>query len=106
MVHLLPVFTTLRAESYQIAVALCRHRRDGGLMDSTANRSVAALTDDELDRLVEIVIEDFGFNLPHDQFTDVAMTLFDDMPGLEVITTKKASRYVAALWQRYRSKPC
>lgn len=29
-----------------------RHRTDGGLMDSTANRSFAALTDDELDRCV------------------------------------------------------
>ena len=71
-------------------------------MDSTANRSFAALTDDELDRLVEIVIEDFGSNLPRDQFTDVAMTLFDDMPGFEIITTKQASRYLAALWRRRR----
>ena len=75
-------------------------------MDSTTNRSFAALTDDELDRLVEIVIEDFGPDLPRDQFTDVALTLFDDMPGCEVITTKQASRYIAALWRRYRAKSC
>jgi len=73
-------------------------------MDSTDIRSFAALNDDELDRLVEIVIEDFGSDLPRDQFADVALTLFDDMPGFEVITTKKASRYIAALWRRYRAK--
>jgi hypothetical protein len=32
------------------------------------------------------------------------MTLFDDMPGFEVITTKQASRYIVALWRRYRAK--
>jgi hypothetical protein len=73
-------------------------------MDSTANRSFAALTDDELDRLVEIVIEDFGSDLSRDQFTVVALTQFDDMPGFEVITTKQANRYLAALWLRYRAK--
>ena len=75
-------------------------------MDSTANRSFAALTDDQLDRLVEIVIEDFGSDLSRDQFAEVAMTLFDDMPGFEVITAKQASRYLAALWRRYRAKSC
>jgi hypothetical protein len=73
-------------------------------MDSAANRSFAALTDDELDRLVEIVIEDFGSDLSRDQFTVVALTQIDDMPGFEVITTKQANRYLAALWRRYRAK--
>jgi hypothetical protein len=53
MLHLQPVFTSERLESTRSAVALCRYRRDGGLMDSTDIRSFAALTDDELDRLVE-----------------------------------------------------
>ena len=75
-------------------------------MDSTANRSFAALNDDEFDRLVEVIVEQFGSTLDRDQFADVALTLFEDMPGLETITTKKASRYVAALWRRYRSKSC
>ena len=75
-------------------------------MDSTANRSFTALNDDELDRLVEVIVEQFGSTLDRDQFADVALTLFDDMPGLETITTKVASRYVAALWQRYKVKSC
>ncbi len=82
-----------------------RHRRDGGLMDSTANRSFAALTEDELDRLVEVIVQQFGSTLDRDQFADVALTVFDDMPGLETITTKQASRYAAAPWRRYQSKP-
>ena len=75
-------------------------------MDSTAIRSFAALSDDELDRLVEVVIEDFGSDLPRDQFTDVALALFEDVAGFEVITTRKANRCVAALWRRYRAKSC
>lgn len=75
-------------------------------MDSTANRSFAALTDDELDRLVEVIAEMFGPTLDRDQFADVALTLFDDMPGLETITMTQASRYVAALWRRYKVKSC
>jgi hypothetical protein len=75
-------------------------------MESIANRSGAALNDDELDRLIEIVIEDFGSDLSRDQFADVALTLFDDMPGFEVITTKQTNRYVVALWRRYRAKSC
>jgi hypothetical protein len=75
-------------------------------MDSTANRSFAALADDELDRLVEIIVEQFGSTLDRAQFADIALTLFDDMPGLETITAKHTSRYVAALWRRYKVKSC
>ena len=67
-------------------------------MDSTDIRSFAALNDDELDRLVEVVIEQFGSTLDRAQFADVA--------GFEVITTKKASQYIAAMWRRYRAKSC
>ena len=73
-------------------------------MDSTDIRSFAALNDDEINRLVEVVIEQFGSTLDRHQFADVALTLFEDIAGLETITTKKVSRHVAALWQRYRAK--
>ena len=72
-------------------------------MDSTANLSFAALNDDELDRLVEVVIEQFGSTLDRAQLADVALTLFDDIAGLETITTKQANREVHALWRRYRA---
>ena len=72
-------------------------------MDSTDHRSFAALNDDELDGLVDVIVEQFGPTLDRAQFADVALTLFDDIAGLETITTKQANRYVAALWQRYRA---
>lgn len=81
-----------------------RHRSDGGLMDSTDHRPFAALNDDELNRLVEVIVEQFGSTLERAQFADVALTMLDDVPGLETITLKQASRYVAVLWRRYRSK--
>jgi hypothetical protein len=83
-----------------------RHQPDGGLMDSTDHLSFAALNDDELDRLVEVIVEQFGSTLERAQFADVALTLFEDIAGLETITTKRANRYVAVLWRRYRSKSC
>jgi hypothetical protein len=73
-------------------------------MDSTAHRSFAALNDDELNRLVEVIADHFGSALDRAQFADVALTLFDDMPGLETVTTKQASRYLTVLWRRYQSK--
>jgi hypothetical protein len=73
-------------------------------MDSTDHRSFVALSDDELDRLVEVVIEQFGATLDRRQFAEVAMTLFEDIAGLEAITAKRTNRYVAALWRRYRAK--
>jgi hypothetical protein len=73
-------------------------------MDSTDHRSFAVLNDDELDGLVEVVIEQFGSNLDRAQFAEVALTLFEDIAGLETITTKQVNRYVAALWRRYRAK--
>ena len=73
-------------------------------MDSTDHRSFDALNDDELDGLVEVVIEQFGSTLDRAQFADVALTLFEDIAGLETINTKQANRYVAVLWRRYRAK--
>ncbi len=61
-----------------------------------ANRTVA----------IRVIVEQFGSTLGRAQVADVVLTLFDDMPGRETVTTTKASRYVAALWRRYRSKPC
>ena len=72
-------------------------------MDSTDHRSFAALNDDELDRLVEILIEQFGSTLDRRQFADVALTLLEDIAGFDTITTKQANRDVPALWRRYRA---
>ncbi len=72
-------------------------------MDSSDHRSFAVLNDDELDGLVEVVIKQFGSTLDRAQFADVVLTLFEDIAGLETITTKQANRDVPALWRRYRA---
>jgi hypothetical protein len=73
-------------------------------MDSTAHRSFAALNDDEINRLVGVIVDHFGSALDRAQFAEAALALFDEMPGLETVTTKQASRYLTVLWRRYRSK--
>ena len=73
-------------------------------MDSTDDRTTDGLNDDELERLIDVVIEQFGSTLDRRQFDEVVMALFDDLAGLESITTKKTNQYIAALWRCYRAK--
>ena len=73
-------------------------------MDSTDIRSLFGLTDDELDRLVEVIVEQCGSHLSRDQFSEAVLSLFEDVAGFEVITIKRANWYIAAMWRRYRAR--
>lgn len=75
-------------------------------MDSTGNRLFDSLSDDDLDRLVEIIVDQFGLTVDSGQFADRALSLIDDIAGLETITTKQASGFIAIMWRRYKSKSC
>jgi hypothetical protein len=46
-------------------------------LDSTDHLSPAALNDDELDRLVEVIVEQFGSTLDRAQFPDLALTMIE-----------------------------
>jgi hypothetical protein len=46
-------------------------------LDSTDHLSPAALNDDELDRLVEVIVEQFGSTLDRAQFADLALTMIE-----------------------------
>lgn len=70
-------------------------------MDSTNERSFEVLASDELERLVEIIIEQPGLSLDRGCFTNEVMMLFEDIAGLESMTQRQASQYAADLWRRY-----
>lgn len=73
-------------------------------MDSTDENSIDMLADDELERLVEIIIEQHGLSLGRRCFTNEVMMLFEDIAGLESMTQKQAGQYADALWRRYHQR--
>ena len=72
-------------------------------MGSTNNASLQRLTIAEIERLVEVIVDECGADLERQQFTDMAMALLDDMPGLETLPSRAARQYVSAMWNRYLS---
>jgi len=61
------------------------------------------LVSDQLNRLVEIVHEDFGLELNRDQFNDAVMNLFDDIAGCESMPAKARTKYLRKMWTRYKT---
>ena len=55
-------------------------------MDSTNERSFEVLADDELERLVEIIIEQRGLSLGRGCFTNKVMMLFEDVNRHSTVT--------------------
>ena len=72
-------------------------------MGSTNNALLHRLTIAEIERLVEVIVDERGAELERAQFTDTAMALFDEIPGLETLPSRAARQYVSAMWTRYLS---
>jgi len=66
-------------------------------MDYSDTQSHHSLDDDEMRRLVSIVVEEFGPALARSQFNDVTLALFEYIAGLETIPTKLARQYLNTL---------
>jgi hypothetical protein len=66
------------------------------------NDSLHALTDEQVERLATIVLEDFGPRLYRTQCNDVVRALFEDVAGFEVMTRAQAAEHLRALWITYR----
>jgi hypothetical protein len=61
-----------------------------------------SLNDDEMRRLVSVVVEEFGPALARSQFNDVTLALCEHIPGLDTIPTTIARRYLNILWSKYQ----
>lgn len=70
-------------------------------MGSTNNASLHRLTIAEIERLIEAIVDESGADLERAQFTDMAMALLDQIPGLETLPSRAATQYVSAMWTRY-----
>ena len=63
-------------------------------MDSSDTQSLNALDDDEMSRLVSIVVEEFGPAPARIQFNDMMLSLSEHIAGLETIPTRTARQYL------------
>jgi hypothetical protein len=72
-------------------------------MGSTNNALLHRLTIADIDRLVEVIVDESGADLERARFTDTAMALLDQIPGLETLPSRAVRQYVSAMWTRYLS---
>jgi len=59
------------------------------------------LSKEQKQRLIEILVEGFGFNLDFDEFADAVMDMCDDVAGLETMQPSNATRIINQLWRNY-----
>jgi hypothetical protein len=59
------------------------------------------LSKEQKQRLIEILVEEFGCNLDFDEFAEAVMVLCDDIAGFETIQTSNANRIINQLWRNY-----
>ena len=85
------------------SLSFIREPRDGtDWMASFDTKSCNSLDDDEMSRLVSIVVEEFGPALARTQFNDVMLGLFEHIAGLKTIPTTTARQYLISLWSKYQ----
>ena len=61
-----------------------------------------SLSDDEIDRLVSIALEEFGSGLNRHQLNEVMLALFEHIAGLENLPRKRSQKYLTLLWLKYQ----
>ena len=62
------------------------------------------LTNEQQAMLIEIIYESCGPGLGFDEFTDVLLGLFEDIPGFETTTSRRANRLIAIVWSKYHEQ--
>lgn len=60
-----------------------------------------ALSVDEKNRLIELVVDEFGIGLGFDDFAAVVNGYFDDIPGLETMGADEANHLISIMWSEY-----
>ena len=61
------------------------------------------LTADEQTRLVAFIRDNHGFDLSQGRFTEVAFDLFEDIAGMEGLSTTNATEIINSMWSIYRA---
>ena len=72
-------------------------------MDSPDNETLTSLTGEQIKRLAVVILDEFGSDLDWKQFNDTALLLFEDVPGVELMTQSQLGSYLRAMWACYRT---
>jgi hypothetical protein len=76
--------------------------QDGLRVNTHGRQQLHRISDDEMDRLVQIIREESGDKLTRPEFTDAMLHLFEDIAGFETLPISKRTKYVKLLWLRYQ----
>ena len=60
-----------------------------------------SLTTEQKQQLVEIINEEFGFELELAEFTDALLSLLEDVPGFETMQQSNIKKLTQQLWSNY-----
>lgn len=63
------------------------------------------INEEQLANFKDIIIEDFGNHLDHEEFIDVALQLFEDIAGFEMANQNEVMNLIEQLWSNYHEKP-
>ena len=59
------------------------------------------LSVDQQKTLVEIISDQSGHNLSHDEFTDEVLLILEDISGFEMISDSESQTIINQLWSHY-----
>jgi hypothetical protein len=62
------------------------------------------LTDDQINMLVQIVIDESGFRQPRSQFNNNMLMLFENIAGFETLSRKRSTHMLNTLWSKYQHR--
>jgi hypothetical protein len=92
------------AKNIEITVAQIETCRDGARMVLKREYDVYALSNDEVCRLIEAVVDEFGDDLPFDQFAEAVHGFIEDIPGLETMAAEQANSLIVTMWSQYHGE--
>jgi hypothetical protein len=59
------------------------------------------LTSEQKLQLVEIIIDEFGTGISHEEFTDALLSLLEDISGFETAQQHTITKLTQQLWSHY-----
>ena len=62
------------------------------------------LDEDLQDRLTQIIREDFGDNLGHDDFVEICLQLFEDIAGCDTADESELTSLTCIIWSKYHDE--
>jgi hypothetical protein len=72
-----------------------------GCMEFTDTQSSPALTADQIERLLAVIIDEFGSGVTQSHFNDAVLRLFEDIAGFETMPLRDVEAILRTMWGEY-----